>query len=71
MQKCCDYLKSDKKRYRQFIKGYLRRHQAREIVYTKKKTITELLSITLFLFSEVNWNEPENEATTWKRARMP
>ena len=37
MQKCCDYLKSDKKRYRQFIKGYLRRHQAREIVYTKKK----------------------------------
>ena len=31
---------------------------------TEKKTITELLSITLFLFSEVNWNEPENEATT-------
>ena len=71
MQKCCDYLKNGKKRYRPFINGYLHRHQAKEIVYRKKKTITELLSITLFLFPEVNWNEPENEATTWKRGRMP
>ena len=64
MKKCCNYLKNAKKRYRPFTNGYLRRHQAKEIVYRKKKTITELLSITLFLFSEVNWNEPENEATT-------
>ena len=36
VQKCCDYLKNGKKRYRQFTNGYLRRHQAREIVYRKK-----------------------------------
>ena len=36
----------------------------RKLCTEKKKTITELLSITLFLFPEVNWNEPENEATT-------
>ena len=64
MQRCCDYLKNGKKRYHPFINGYLRRHLANEIVYRKKKTITELLSIALFLFSEVNWNEHENEATT-------
>ena len=37
MQKCCDYLKNGKKRYRPFINGYLHRHQAKEIVYRKKK----------------------------------